>query len=49
MSYKLFHVKTGEPLGRASSKENLGELIMDLFYDDGIFPSLVRVEEEVDE
>ena len=49
MKYKLFHVETGEPLGQASSKENLTELMMDLYHDDNIWPHEVRVEEVKDE
>ena len=43
--FKLFHNKTGEPLGSASDREALGELLLDLFFDDGIFSCEVRIEE----
>lgn len=45
MIYKLFHKDTGECMGQASSIESLGELFMDLFYDDDIFSHELRVEE----
>lgn len=49
MTYKVYHISTGECLGEASSIWDLSGLIMDLFYDDGIWPHEVRVEEVEDE
>ena len=49
MIYKLFHKDTGECMGQASSIESLGELFMDLFYDDDIFSHELRVEEIEDD
>ncbi|MNC75903.1 hypothetical protein D3C75_1275130 [compost metagenome] len=43
--YKLFHRKTGAWLGSVSSKESLTEALYDLFFDDGIYSSDVRIEE----
>jgi hypothetical protein len=45
VSFNLFHKETGEPLGAASGREELGELLLDLFFDDGIFSCEVRIEE----
>lgn len=44
-TYKVYHKLSGEYLGAASSLEMLGELIMDLYFDDGVYPHEVRVEE----
>lgn len=45
MKYKLFHIETGEELGAASTRENLTDLMLDLFHDDNIWPHEIRVEE----
>ena len=49
IGFKLFHKETGEALGAASNREELGELLLDLFFDDGIYSCEVRIEEVEDE
>lgn len=49
MKYRLFHKDTGEWMGEASSLEALGDLFLDLFYDDDIFTHELRVEEVDDD
>lgn len=43
--YKLFLKETNEPLGSASSKDMLTDLMLDLFFDDNIWSHQIRVEE----